>query len=125
MHDWLEEIVITPHLIIQAIHLLTLVSFSPPLTKILTHQGVIFLFHHASIIFVIRTASTEPKPSDFFPPKADQMLIEKLTPVIRMQLFDWKGETMENMPKTNFHCTLTPAKHCHTLTPSRGHIDHL
>src|SRR6266566_9915300 len=126
MHHRLKEVVIEPHLVIEHIHRLELISsIEADRPEILANQACILLLHKAVIVLLIWTTAAECQASDRLPPEAHEMMIEKFGTVIRMQFLDGKWQPLQNAAKTIFHGLLPSSLHGHTFTPSSCHIDHL
>src|SRR2546421_8297065 len=79
----------------------------------------------AVIILLIRSAAREGDPAHTLFPKPHQVIMKELGPIIRMQLFDRKGQPLEHLRKGAFHRQLPSSQEHHALTPPSGHIDQL
>src|SRR6266700_6134747 len=90
--------------------------------QVLAHQTVVFLFHHAVIVFLIGTAAAQLHPDHFVFPEVHQMGIEELTAIIRMQFSYRKGHPRQDATEACFHSRLPAPQDCYPFAPeSRPH----
>ena len=86
-HDWLEEVVVQPHEVVDVVEEVgVLSSVEPIITQESPDQGGIFLFHKAVIVLMVRAAARQLNRWVDVVKEAPQMLIEEFSPVVRVKL---------------------------------------
>ena len=91
-HDRLEEVVIEPHVVVQPIESLSLQHRVEALgAQVSPDQGGILLLDEAVVVLVVRAATRQLHLLDPFAPEADQVGVEELAAVVRMDFPDGEG----------------------------------
>jgi len=83
MTGWKKLYLREPHSVVQPVERVVLGHrIQPPITEVGTHEGRVFLFHEAVVVFVKGSGTGQPHALDGIPPQLDQVRIEKLTAVV-------------------------------------------
>jgi hypothetical protein len=90
--DGLEEVVVEPHSVIEAVEGSGLGDRVEALmAEVASDEGGVLLLDEAVVVLVERATAGEAEARDSVVPVADEMIIEELTAIVRMDLQDREG----------------------------------
>ena len=83
------------------------------------------MFHEAIVVLLVGSAAGELNALDDILPEAEQVVVEELTAVVRVDFQHWKGKSGQDTAKGIFHHQVAASQPRYPFTPPGGDIDHL
>lgn len=83
------------------------------------------MFDEAVVVFLIGPIPGELEIYYRLLPEADQVVIEELATIVRMEFQYREWQAGQDTAETIFHNQVTAPQHGYSLAPGRSHIDHL
>ena len=128
----LKQVVIELHLVVERVESGTLLSgVQSRRPKVGANQGVVLLLDEPIVVFMVWPAPAQRESGDGLAKEAHQVVVKELGPVIRMELFDRKGQPIQHSLEPCLHtrsghfCRLTPSQYSSPFAPAGGYINEL
>jgi hypothetical protein len=90
-----------------------------------TDERAVLLFDETVIILLVGSGAGEGDVAGSLGPESEQVGIEELTAVVRMDLADGEGQMVEDMAEGITHDQPGATQDSTTLTPAGSDVDHL
>src|SRR6187455_2540459 len=111
MQDRLEEVVVDPHLVVEGVQRRALLGrVEAGLAEVRPDQRVVLLFDEAIVVLLVGPRTREVEPGDLLTPDPHQMVVQKLRPIVGMELFDREWQSRQDLPGADLHRALAPAQ---------------